>query len=744
MNIPPLPPRFINWRLIGDKKVPCRPDGSSKDYNPHDQTNHLTYEQASASQHSVGYAMVAEDGWFFLDLDKCHDGTNWNPQAAAIYQSFNGAWGEVSTSGRGLHILGRCDPTQLQDRRNKWDGWLEFYTDKRFIAFGPHGWSPIGGAATGVDWTQQLISMVPQREFLGDLPDGRDASYTGPDDDDALIAMMLRSSGGAASQFGGGVTVKQLWEADPIALGAKYPSYDGKGPFDHSSADAALMSHLAFWTGKDMPRMDRLFRRSALMRDKFEKRADYRRDTVQNAARLCKKVYDKPARTLPGLPAAGATGGGASATHHEAFLSVSEMIEHFKGCVYVRDIHKVLVPDGSLLKPEQFNATYGGHLFQMMADGTKPTKRAFEALTECMCHSFPQAKRTCFRPDLSAGTITDDDEVNVYVKPNVTVTAGDVTPFTDFLARLIPDERDRTILMSWCAAVVQYQGVRMQWSPVLQGTEGNGKSLIARCMRYVLGEQYCHEPKASQMQSQFMSFDENKLLITVEEFHMNNRRQALDDLKTRITNEWIEVEAKGQDKRMIRNTASWLFCTNYKDAVIKSRNDRRYSIFFTAQQSEEDLRRDGMSNGFFPALYEWLRGGGYAAVAHHLSTWPIPDEFNPAGACQRAPKTSSTEEAVRVSIGGIEADVIEAIESDTVGFRGGWVSTWALEQLLRKRGHRVSRPKMGEIMRNVGYQQAGRSSRAIIREDGQRPMLWSTTGGGTVDDYVKAQGVGYT
>ena len=39
---------------------------------------------------------------------------------------------------------------------------------------------------------------------------------------------------------------------------------------DHSRADAALCQHLAFWTGKDKAQMDRLFRRSKLMRPKWD------------------------------------------------------------------------------------------------------------------------------------------------------------------------------------------------------------------------------------------------------------------------------------------------------------------------------------------------------------------------------------------------------------------------------------------------------------------------------------------
>lgn len=287
-----LPARFVNWRMIDGRKVPCRRDGAV--CNAHDPANHLTYAEAAAAGHSVAFDLRAEDGLYFLDLDKCLqvDG-QWKPEAVAIFNSFAGAWGEVSQSGTGLHILGRCNPSRLTDRRNKWDGWLEFYTDQRFIAFGTTGWAPIGGTATGQDWTDQLLRTVPARPFLGDLPEGVDPAYTGPADDDALIKMMLSSKGSAGAMFGHSATVAQLWNADP-SLAKFYPAFDGGDGFDHSSADAALMSHLAFWTGKDMPRMDRLFRRSTLMREKYEERADYRRDTIQNATRLCQTVYDRP------------------------------------------------------------------------------------------------------------------------------------------------------------------------------------------------------------------------------------------------------------------------------------------------------------------------------------------------------------------------------------------------------------------------------------------------------------------
>lgn len=330
------------WDPVKQKwnKFPC--DYTGKNIDAHKPENWMS--KANASQYPTwndndsskpyGLAWVLNgDGWFFIDMDNCHVNGDWTTDASALFQSFGGCLGEVSTSGTGLHIFGRCDPDQLKDRKNKWDGDKEFYTHGRFVALSKDGPRPIGGTPTDKDWTQQLLHVVPEREYLGELPDGVDPAYTGPDDDDALLKMAMRS-GGAAAAFGDGVSFADLWEARTEPLSRKYPAYDAGSGFDHSSADAALMTHLAFWTGKDMPRMDRLFRRSALMRDKYAKRADYRRDTIQKSARLCKAVYSTKAQDKHplGLTENAQTLSSLAAVEDfaKAFLSDHEQIKRWK------------------------------------------------------------------------------------------------------------------------------------------------------------------------------------------------------------------------------------------------------------------------------------------------------------------------------------------------------------------------------------------------------------------------------
>lgn len=81
----------------------------------------------------------------------------------------------------------------------------------------------------------------------------------------------------------------RLWRGD----WSNYPS--------QSEADIAFCNLLAFWCQKEAKRMDRIFRMSGLMRDKWDKKhgADtYGHTTLQKAVASCTEIYDpKPQNT---------------------------------------------------------------------------------------------------------------------------------------------------------------------------------------------------------------------------------------------------------------------------------------------------------------------------------------------------------------------------------------------------------------------------------------------------------------
>lgn len=418
------------------------------------------------------------------------------------------------------------------------------------------------------------------------------------------------------------------------------------------------------------------------------------------------------------------------------FLGVDQQIEHFKGCMYVQDVHRVLTPAGSLLKQDQFNAVYGGYSFQFEPDASgKTTKKAWDAFVESQAIRFPQAQSTIFRPDLPAGKLVIEENrafVNTFVPIDTPRLVGDVTPFLTHLAKVLPDARDREILLSFMAAVVQYPGAKFQWAPLLQGAEGNGKTLFSRCVAAAVGERYTHWPAANEIAEKYNSWVFDNIFIGIEDINVpDHKKEILAVLLPMITNDRLAKRAMQTDQVMHWNCAKFMFNTNPRDAIRKTKKDRRYCVFFTAQQDEKDIERDGMGGDYFPELYKWLKkDGGYAMVSQYLDDYVISEEFNPATICMRAPITSTTHEVLEASMGGVEQEVQEAIAEGRLGFAGGWVSSMALERLLQDlRAARAIPPnKRRDLLQSLGYDwhpalKGGRVNN-IVPTDGGKPRLF--------------------
>ncbi|MBW1726011.1 MAG: hypothetical protein JRJ62_00240 [Deltaproteobacteria bacterium] len=421
------------------------------------------------------------------------------------------------------------------------------------------------------------------------------------------------------------------------------------------------------------------------------------------------------------------------------YLGATQQIEYFKGCAYIQDLHRIFTPSGALLKSEQFNATYGGYCFQLDDGGEKTTRKAWEAFTESQIIRYPMAETICFRPELQPGELIKEENrtlVNTYVPIDTPRKPGDASPFLTHLSKVLPHESDRQILLAYMAACIQHKGVKFQWCPLIQGTPGNGKTLFTRCVAAAVGKRYTHMPKADDIDNKFNGWMLNKLFIGVEDiFVADHRNEVMQALLPMITNDELEIQLKGVDQITMSVCANFIINMNDKSGVRKTRNDRRFAVFYTAQQTVDDIARDGMSGDYFPNLYRWLKTGGYAIVTDYLTSYSIPNELNPAGACHRAPDTTSTKEAMVASMGGIEQEIQEAIEEDRPGFAGGWVSSVAVERLLQSThsARAIPHNKRRDLMQSLGYDwhpalNNGRVNNPIPMDDGKKPRLFIRNG----------------
>lgn len=536
-----------------------------------------------------------------------------------------------------------------------------------------------------------------------------DENYNGSKSDDELIVIGENLKKSAKQAFNGKASFNDLWHDNETVLHDTYGVLNDTDPYDRSSADAGLAWWLLYLTGNNCDRALQLMWRSELKRDKWTSNKNYLPRTMLNM--LAKRRQDNSpvyGQSVQVVKTTAPVDSVEFRTGHQ-FLAATQQAEYFAGCVYVLILNKIYTPDGLLLNREQFNATYGGYIFELdsCASG-KTTRRAWEAFTESQAVSYPWAHGVCFKPECDPGQIVKTESsmlVNTYVPVDTPRKEGDATPFLTHIAKLLPDERDRTILISYMAACIQYKGIKFQWAPLIQGTEGNGKTLFTRCVAFAIGKKYTHWPKAADLDNKFNGWLLYALFIAVEDIYVSShRREVIEAIKPMITGgDGLEIQLKGVDQVSADICCNFMFNSNHKDAIETNQNQRRFAIFHTAQQTVDDIKRDGMDGDYFPNLYDWLKADGYAIVANYLETYQIPDELNPATKCHRAPVTSSTESAIQSSMGDAEILITDAIDNDLLGFRGGIVWTKSAIELLRDNGKNIHTRALSRVLENIGY-----------------------------------------
>lgn len=209
-----------------------------------------------------------------VDFDHCIQDGKLDAWAAAWVERFN-SYTEVSPSGTGLHILcrGKLPGEAVKKPRG------EMYDRARYFTITGKPWD---GPAKPLRDAQEAVTALYEelqaetRKAAERPTEARTAPPGAVSIEDApLIEKMKRGRNGA--EF------SRLWAGDISA----YPS--------HSEADIALCNALAWWTNCDASRVDRLFRQSGLMREKWDRQQSgttYGAITVQNAVNTCRGGYD--------------------------------------------------------------------------------------------------------------------------------------------------------------------------------------------------------------------------------------------------------------------------------------------------------------------------------------------------------------------------------------------------------------------------------------------------------------------
>ena len=719
--------------IIHYNKIPR--DALSGKYNidPHNPANWMACNVAIDTAkrlgegYGVGFVLTASDSFWCLDIDHAWDGMAWSSLSLELYNRLAGCAFEVSQSRTGMHIFGSGKVPEHGCKKSTLG--IELYTEKRFIAL--TGINACGDIT--IDATVAIAAIVS--EYFPVNPISQTSQLIEPTiemPDDEVISRMLNAKPSASVIWGNGVSPRDLWEANAEVLEKRWPH--GTERYDASSADAALATIIAFWT-RDTIQIERIMRRSGLYREKYDVRDDYLPRTIGTACGIQKKQYSKKDKIKDNTTCSESQ---APASTESIYLTLEQQKIMLGNCLYIIDEHKIADPtEKDPLDEKRFRAKYGQYMWSMDEINIKQEKNAWKSFLQSGLYPNQKVTSSCFRPDLPTSQIIEtDDKVilgNIYQKLDIKRIKGDITPFLVHLNKLFPVAGDYEIVLSYLAALVQYQGVKFQYCLAIQGCQGNGKTFLTQAMEYCIGERYSHRLRAAGILDRFNGWLTGKILVTIDEICCSERqRDVMDGLKELITGEKQEIERKGLDKVKQTICANFLINTNYKDALKITEDSRRYALFITPQQSLQDRIDQGMMQPYFDSLIKnWFHSQqGKAIILDYLLNYDIPNNINPALG-GNAPHTSSRAQAVTLGLDKVEQHIIELIGQSVDGFRNNWISlTWFNNHLDNfKKGSYFSDSEKKKFLESLGYVphpglREGRTDNAVSFDGHKKSRLY--------------------
>lgn len=518
-NIPQEMKELPQWVARVDK-VPINPN-SLYGAKSTDKTSWGTFEQAKAAigkkakmkavqgKECNGIGFVLSAPYCGIDIDHCFNPETgeWSKEALDIIKNMN-SYTEVSPSKTGVHIFYKNDgnPHTEWNKKKPIDSMqhLEMYqTDRYFTVTGEMfgGYTSLNERSAAADCIyrgyMQEDKQPESKPFKATMPT---QSFT-PLTDNEIIEKATRSKNG--------VEFSSLWSGNTS-------NYNG----DESRADLALCNILAFWSGCDSSTIDRLFRQSGLMRDKWDRKTGgttYGEITIQKAINDCHETYN-PNRKA-----------------ETAIQDFSESIKYAPKWVYQGEDGKLKIDENDYITTfaeQQAVKCINGALYSV--DGKMNDDKAKNIIfTEIKsyvrtnagdkaekllkgikqyCYTEPP-KPTLDRIHFQNGTLSRDknglftvwsdkkefciNRLAVNYNPNAPIPKK----FFDYLSAVYYED-DRKTIQQYCGYCLIPTTI-IQKALLIIGDGGEGKSVLGAILNALFGEENCYNESISVLQNKF-------------------------------------------------------------------------------------------------------------------------------------------------------------------------------------------------------------------------------------------------
>lgn len=285
---------------------------------------------------------------------------------------------------------------------------------------------------------------------------------------------------------------------------------------------------------------------------------------------------------------------------------------------------------------------------------------------------------------------------------------GDITPFLDHAAYIVPDEAERETMLDWLAYNVQFPGAKILWAILLQGIQGTGKSYFGNVMRLILGEQNVSIPSNEAVHEIYTDWAKSTQLVIVEEVMAKGRLELMNKLKPMITQDIVCIREMRKPVYTQRNMFNLLMFTNHEDAIVLDKSDRRYCVIFSPAVPKE--------GSYYDALWKWTE-----EEAGAILRWMKERDLSRFKSKGHAPMTEGKKAVIAMSVPALQAWIEDGIAANAWPFMGDIVASGHLLDCLPKSMAGASPQFLGRCLKAAGAVQLGQ----FRLTSGSSARLWS-------------------
>jgi len=355
------------------------------------------------------------------------------------------------------------------------------------------------------------------------------------------------------------------------------------------------------------------------------------------------------------------------------------------------------------------------------ADGTKDSavdwlraRAEMQVVDNTAYH--PMGSRVFQHKDKLVGNTFRPDSVPAARAPSSEDDWTAIRVVESHFAFLIPDARERGLLLSWIAWNVRRPGDKVTWMPFVQSVPGAGKSSVISLLSATLGEENVGKVSNEALHSEFTPWKTGVAVRALDEVKQRQGGQSaawslIEKLREPIVDATVTVLRKGQNEFEVPNVTNYIAFSNYRDALplSKAEEERRLCMIFSPVTAAEVKAR--LASGeyarfhhalaaFGDVLRWWLASGAWLQGAFEMSP-----EFDAKG---HAPMTEAKREVAAESQSDAAELVSECLQDPGLGISESVVSATHLRLRLVDRAkayalHVPSPKAVGAILRELGW-----------------------------------------